>query len=61
MESNPQQQQRNLKALLCQISPFHKDKVKSIERVRVSMQMYSAKNELDIIIFPEMSFTGYNF
>lgn len=62
MESNLQQnKQRNLKALLCQVSPFYKDKAKSIERVKVSMNMYSDKNGLDIIIFPEMSFTGYNF
>jgi predicted amidohydrolase len=61
MEGQQQQTQRNIKAILCQISPFHKEKIKSIARVRVSLERYTAKDELDIFVFPEMSFTGYNF
>jgi protein N-terminal amidase len=52
---------RNLKALLCQISPFHKDKKKTIDRVRASLKMYSEKSKLDIVLFPEIAFPGYNF
>jgi protein N-terminal amidase len=56
-----QQSNRNIKALLCQISPFYKDKIKTINRIKISLERYSPKNELDILVFPEMSFLGYNF
>ena len=50
-----------MKALLCQVSPFHKDKKKTIDRIRNSLQIYSSKSQLDIVLFPEMAFSGYNF
>ena len=53
--------ERRIRALLCQVLPFHKQVSKSIDRIRVSLQKYSAKDELDIIAFPETCFSGYNF
>jgi predicted amidohydrolase len=47
--------------LLCQISPIYKNKIATIERIGVSLQKYTKHDKLDIIVFPEMSFTGYNF
>lgn len=52
---------RKIKAILCQVGPFYKQKEKTIQRIRKSLDLYSKNDELDIIVFPEMSFTGYNF
>jgi predicted amidohydrolase len=52
---------RKVKALLCQISPFHKDKERTVERVRKSLQIYNPSSKLDILLFPEIAFVGYNF
>lgn len=32
-----------------------------MERVGISLSMYNKNHELDIILFPELTFTGYNF
>ena len=52
---------RNLKALLCQVSPIYKNKIATIERIAVSLNKYSQDDHIDLVVFPEMSFTGYNF
>lgn len=61
MEGTQSQPVRNFKALLCQISPVLKQKKTTIDRVRISLQKYTPESQLDIILFPEMSFVGYNF
>ena len=61
MEATNNNPVRNIKALLCQISPFPKDKKKTIDRVRISLNNYSSRSALDIVLFPEMAFSGYNF
>lgn len=43
---------KNIKALLCQICPFHKDKNKTIQRISKSLEMYSQTSKIDIVIFP---------
>ena len=50
-----------LNALLCQLKPLLKQKQQNLQRAKTSLQLYKKENHLDIIIFPEMSFTGYNF
>ncbi len=47
--------------MLCQIRPTYKDKNSTIERVQISLDKYSEKDAFDIVIFPEMTFSGYNF
>lgn len=61
MEASQDKPVRNIKALLCQISPFHRDKQKTIDRVRISLQKYTSQAKIDIVLFPEMAFPGYNF
>lgn len=56
-----QTDKKNLKSLLCQISPFHKDSSKTRARVAKSFELYNESHKLDLIVFPEMSFIGYNF
>jgi predicted amidohydrolase len=56
-----QPQRRNLKALLCQIKPIYKNKTATIQRITVSLEKYSKKDQFDLILFPEMAFSGYNF
>lgn len=52
---------KHLVALLCQNKPEFKKIKENIERVSKSMEMYNKESKLDIVMFPEMSFTGYNF
>jgi protein N-terminal amidase len=51
----------DLKVLVCQIDPEYKSPKKNIDRVRVSLEKYSDKDQIDVILFPEMAFTGYKF
>jgi predicted amidohydrolase len=38
-----------------------KKKKDNIERIRVSLQKYTDKDLIDILMLPEMAFIGYNF
>lgn len=50
-----------MKTLLCQIeSQIHK-KSNNIEKVKVSLKNYSELDKIDLILFPETAFSGYNF
>ena len=60
-ESSEQPSRRNIKALLCQIKPTYKNKIATIQRITVSLEKYSKKDNFDIVLFPEMAFSGYNF
>jgi protein N-terminal amidase len=51
----------DLKVLICQTNPEFKEPKKNIEKVRTSLEKYSSKDEIDVILFPEMAFTGYSF
>jgi len=46
---------------MCQINPFHKNAKNTIDRTERSLKIYNNKSGLDLIMFPEMSFVGYNF
>ena len=46
---------------MCQINPFHKNAKNTIDRTQRSLKMYNSKSQLDLVMFPEMSFIGYNF
>ena len=46
---------------MCQINPFHKNSKNTIDRTERSLKMYERQSKLDLIMFPEMSFVGYNF
>lgn len=52
MESESKPTRRNIKALLCQISPFYKDKLKTIQRLQISLEKYTSKDKLDVVVFP---------
>lgn len=43
---------KNIKALLCQICPFHKDKNQTIQRVSKSLEKYKPASKIDIVVFP---------
>jgi len=62
MENTHQNKQDlDLKVLVCQLNPRFKDIDYNIKRAEVSLSKYTDKNELDVVLFPEMAFTGYNF
>ena len=52
---------KQLNTLLCQLSPKFKARTENINRAKLSLSHYTPKSDLDIILFPEMSFVGYNF
>lgn len=52
---------KDIKILVCQVNPFHKNAKNSIDRIERSMKIYTSKDKIDLIMFPEMSFIGYNF
>lgn len=57
----PETEEKHIKVLLSQLSPTFKNKKANIERASSSLALYSSKDAIDIILFPEMSFVGYNF
>ena len=56
-----EENKKTIKALLCQLSPIHKDKEKNIERMGISLQNYSKNDRIDIVCFPQLAFVGFNF
>lgn len=51
----------DLKVLLCQLNAKMRDIAHNQERVAKSLENYSDKDKIDVVLFPEMVFTGYNF
>jgi predicted amidohydrolase len=47
-----EQPQRNIKSLICQIKPIHKDKPATLKRIEISLEKYNSQDKLDIIVFP---------
>ena len=56
-----QHQKTTLTAIVCQTSPFFKETAQSIASFKDELKNYTPEDRIDIVIFPEMSFTGYNF
>jgi protein N-terminal amidase len=54
-------QDLKIKTLICQLNPKFKDPEHNMKRAEVSLKKYSEKDELDVIFFAEMAFTGYCF
>lgn len=52
---------KKITALLCQTHPHFKKREENIARFDELLQFYSEEEQIDIILFPEMSFTGYDF
>ena len=50
-----------LKVLLGQLNPVFKRKQENLSRVAKSMERYGEQDGLDLVMFPEMAFVGYNF
>ena len=62
MDSNQKDEsKKTIKALLCQLSPFQKDKGKNVERMSISLEKYSKDDHIDLVCFPELAFVGFNF
>lgn len=54
-------QSKTITAILCQVHSVFKKKTENIKRFDEQLQFYRSEEHIDIIIFPEMSFTGYDF
>lgn len=61
MQSTKDKSGLDLKVLICQLNPKFKDVDYNTKRVDVSLSRYTAKDALDVIVLPEMAFTGYCF
>jgi predicted amidohydrolase len=61
ISQSEEENKKTIKALLCQLSPFHKDKEKNVERMSISLEKYSKDDHIDIVCFPELAFVGFNF
>jgi len=51
----------HFKTLLCQLNPKYKEVEYNLKRAEVSLSKYSKDDQLDVILFAEMAFTGYIF
>lgn len=47
--------------LILQFESAHKNPATSVERAETIISKYSEEDEIDIVILPEMAFTGYLF
>ena len=56
-----QGEHRSVKALLCQVKGWKGDKKGVVDRIRVSLDEYGAKDGIDVVVFPEISFGAYNY
>lgn len=56
-----QVENKTLEVVLCQTSPTFKYKSSNIARFKLKMAKLQPEDDIDIIVFPEMAFTGYNF
>jgi len=54
-------QDHNLNVLLIQYHPSFNKFDENIKKVEKLIQKYQRSHLIDIIVFPEMAFTGYNF
>lgn len=54
-------QKKALKVLLVQFHPKYKDVQYNINHLEQMLSKYSAQDNIDIIVFPEMSLSGYIF
>lgn len=52
MENKEEENRKTIKALLCQLSPFQKDKQKNVERMSISLENYSKSDHIDLVCFP---------
>jgi protein N-terminal amidase len=52
---------KHLNVWILQFGAVYKDKEKSIQKADELLKKYSLKNEIDIVVLPEMAFTGYKF
>ncbi len=51
----------NINVVLVQFSPVTKNVKENIERVSNLLKDFNKEDKIDIVVFPEMSFTGYIF
>ena len=51
----------NLNVLLVQYAPISKKVKENIDKVNKMLESLSQKERIDIVVFPEMTFTGYIF
>ena len=51
----------HLKIVNCQVDCKYKDIDHNIQKAEASLASYTDKDELDVLILPEMAFTGYYF
>lgn len=51
----------SLNALLVQFSPEPKKIIQNIQKVSKMLEKYDKEHLIDIIVFPEMAFSGYIF
>lgn len=50
-----------IKCLVCQLNSKMKDLASNFKKVEVSLSGYKPSDKIDVILFPEMCFTGYHF
>ncbi len=53
--------QNTVKVICVQYDPKYKDVKANIKKLELMFQPYSEKDEIDIVIFPEMTLSGYIF
>ena len=54
-------QKKTVKVICVQYEPKYKDIKANIEKLEKMFEKYSEKDEIDIIVFPEMTLSGYVF
>jgi len=61
LKANSKKEKVKLNVLLIQYSPLTKKVNDNFDKVGKMLENYSIKDQIDIIVLPEMSFTGYIF
>ena len=50
-----------IKCLICQLDAKIKDPAANMKKLTVSLEKYSDKSKIDVLLLPEMVFSGYHF
>ena len=57
----PNKETLNLKCLICQLNAKQKEPAANMKKLEVSLAKYSPEDKIDVLLFPEMVFSGYHF
>lgn len=61
MEPEIKKDALSIKCLICQLDSKLKDPIANMKKLEISLSKYKPSDQIDVLLFPEMVFSGYHF